>query len=59
MKKYSNAYLTCVIMGLLFSIASVIYITGNRPSSSAFCAVWGFIFLWCPQMFPDYDKYRD
>ena len=59
MKKLSNTYWTCVIIGLLFSIGSFLYGYNQHVSASVFCAVWGFIFLWVPQMFPDYDKYKN
>lgn len=59
MKNYSNTYWTCVIIGILFCISSVLYLTNDYIIPSVFCGVWGFIFLWVPQMFPDYEKYRD
>jgi hypothetical protein len=58
MKKFSNGYLFLVTLGMLCGVSAVMCIYAQAPTASAVMAVFSFMFLWVPQMFPDEEKYK-
>ena len=58
MKRYSNGYLITVAIGVMFAIQAYI-LHSIHPDVCAVLTVFAFLFLWAPQMLPDYEKYRD
>jgi uncharacterized membrane protein len=58
MNKFSNGYLFLVVLGMLFGVSAVMCIYAQAPTASAVMAVFSFMFLWIPQMFPDNEKYK-
>ena len=58
--KYSQGYYKMMILGVVFVILAIIFITERQSSAlSAICTVGAFIFLWVPQMLPDNEKYSN
>jgi hypothetical protein len=59
MKKYSNGYIGCMLLGVVCALNAIwLMVEEHSPGLCAVMSVSAFIFLWVPQMFPDSDKYR-
>lgn len=59
MRKFSYTYIKLMAYGVIFLILAIGFTIGSNATMSAVFSVLAFIYLWVPQMLPDYEKYRN